>query len=318
MTSTVHSTVDLAVIVVNWNTADLLDDCLQSVVDHAASANRTEIIVVDNASIDGSREHLATAWPTVRVIANDENVGFCRANNQAIRETNANYLLLLNTDARLTPGCADAMLRHLDEDPRCAVVGPRLVYGDGSFQRWTAGRSLSVTSCANYFLGLDRLARRFPRFDGMYLSHDTATSFEPGWVTSAVMLLRRKALEEFGLLDESIFVYMDDVDLCQRATDAGWHVWYEADATAVHLMGVSSIRSSGSASPEAIRALNRWFCRRHGSRSARALRLLEAAGFGGRAAFHAGRWLVSRDALSERSFRTQWARAQWSLERVDG
>lgn len=318
MTSTTHNTSDLTVIVVNWNTADLLDDCLQSVVDHAPAGHRTEVIVVDNASTDGSREHLATAWPTVRVIANDENVGFCRANNQAIRETDAPYLLLLNTDARLTPGCTDAMLRHFEEDPGCAVVGPRLVYGDGSFQRWTAGRSLSVTSCANYFLGLDRLARCFPRFGGMYLSHDTATSFEPGWVTSAVMLLRRRALDEFGLLDESIFVYMDDVDLCQRATDAGWRIWYEADATAVHLMGASSIRSSGSASPEAIRALNRWFHRRHGSRSATALRLLEAAGFGGRAVFNAGRWLVNRDAVSEHACKTQWARAQWSLERADG
>lgn len=318
MTSTDREAIGVTVIVVNWNTVDLLDDCLQSVVDHAPSSHPTEIIVVDNASTDGSRDHLATAWPTVRVIANHENVGFCRANNQAIRETTAPFLLLLNTDARLTPGCADAMLRHMDEDPRCAVAGPRLVYGDGSFQRWTAGRSLSITSCASYFLGLDRLARRFPRFGGMYLSHDTATSFEPGWVTSAVMLLRRQALDEFGLLDESIFVYMDDVDLCQRATDAGWHVWYEADATAVHLMGASSIRSSGSASPEAIRALNRWFCRRHGSRSARALRLLEAAGFGGRAVFHASRWLVNRDAVSESAFKTQWARAHWSLERVDG
>jgi GT2 family glycosyltransferase len=308
---------DLAVVIVNWNTVDLLDECIQSVVDHGPSDLRTEVIVVDNASRDGSVEHLREHWPSVRVIENDENVGFCRANNQAIRATTAPYLLLINTDARLTEGCADTMVGYLDRDPLAAVVGPRLVYGDGTFQRWTAGRSLTLGSCANYYLGLDRLARRVPGLSGIYLSYDTDEPFKPGWVTSAVMLLRRRALDQIGPLDDAIFVYMDDVDLCQRATDAGWHVWYAADATAVHFMGASTKRETGTVSPEAVRAFNRWYERRHGARSARAVRALQTVGFGARAGLHTVNGLVHRDDAARGAARAHWTRCKLSLETAD-
>jgi GT2 family glycosyltransferase len=310
-------TADLAVVIVNWNTVDLLDECLQSVVDHGPADLTTEVVVVDNASRDGSVEHLRTRWPSVQVITNDENVGFCRANNQAIRATTAPYLLLVNTDARLTEGCTDTMLGYLERDPSAAVVGPRLVYGDGSFQRWTAGRSLSLSSCANYFLGLDRLAHRVPALTGIYLPYDTDQPFRPGWVTSAVMLLRRSALDEVGMLDDSIFVYMDDVDLCQRATDAGWNVWYAADATAVHFMGASTKRETGKVSPEATRAFNRWYERRHGRRSAQAVRALETVGFGARAGLHAINGVVRRDDASRGAARAHWTRCKLSLEPAD-
>ena len=306
------ATADLAVIVVNWNTVDLLDDCLGSIVEHTGAEHRIEVVVVDNGSDDGSVEHLETHWPGVRVIANEQNLGFCRANNQAIRATAAPRLLLMNTDARLTPGCLEAMVRHLEDDPLAAVVGPRLVYADGTFQRWTAGQCPSLRSCASYLFGLDRLAGEGSALSGMYLRHDTAVPFRPGWVTSAVMLLRRDALAQIGFLDESIFVYMDDVDLCQRATDAGWHVWYAADATAVHFMGASSRRRTGTVSPEALRALNRWFEARHGSRQADALRALETVGFGARASAYAAGWLVRRDDESRQRARAHWVRVKAS------
>jgi GT2 family glycosyltransferase len=303
---------DLAVIVVNWNTVDLLDDCLTSIVEHAGKGLHLDVVVVDNASSDGSVEHLAARWPEVRVIANTENLGFCRANNQAIRETEAPRLLLVNTDARLTAGCLERMLRHLDDDPLAAVVGPRLVYADGTFQRWTAGQCPSLRSCATYLLGFDRWAGRRPALSGLYLRDDTTLPFRPGWVTSAVMLLRREALDQVGLLDESIFVYMDDVDLCQRAADAGWHVWYAADATAVHFMGASSRRLTGAVSPEALRALNRWFEARHGRERTRALRALETVGFGARASAYTADWLVRHDEESRQRARAHWVRVKAS------
>jgi N-acetylglucosaminyl-diphospho-decaprenol L-rhamnosyltransferase len=308
---------DLTVVIVNWNTVDLLDDCLRSIAEFGPADLRTEVVVVDNASADGSVEHLRQNWPSVQVIANHENVGFCRANNQAIRATDAPYLLLVNTDARLTPGCADTMLGYLERDPQAAVVGPRLVYGDGTFQRWTAGRSLTLASCATYLLGLDHLADRIPALSGMYVPHDTDQPFRPGWVTSAVMLLRRSALDEVGLLDESIFVYMDDVDLCQRATDAGWNIWYAADTTAVHFMGASTKRDTGKASPEALRALNRWYERRHGPRSARALRALETVGFGARAGVCTLSGLVRHDDSTRGRARAHWTHVKLSLEPVN-
>ena len=311
------STADLTVIIVNWNTIELLDDCLLSILDHGPKDLHTEIVVVDNASSDGSLEHLGSTWPSVRIIANDDNVGFCRANNQAIRLTDSPYVLLVNTDARLSAGCVDTMLEYLHRDRRAAVVGPRLVYGDGSFQRWTAGQSLSLRSCATYLLGLDRLAAWYPALSGMYLAYDTDQPFTPGWVSSAVMLLRREALDDIGLLDESIFVYMDDVDLCQRATDAGWKVWYAADTTAVHFMGASTKREPGKASPEALRALNHWYERRYGRRSARVIRALETVGFAARAGLCTMNGLMRPNAAVRSRGAVHWSRVKLSLEPAD-
>lgn len=273
---------DLTTVIVNWNTVGLLDDCLASVRAATPPGLRNEIVVVDNGSVDGSVEHLRDAWPDVRVIANAENVGFCRANNQAIRESAAPVVLLVNTDARLREDTIATLLRYFRQDERAAVVGPRLVYGDGTFQRWTAGRLPGPLAMGVFLLGLDRVGPDRLRRRGVYLAEDTGSPFRPDWVSSAVMAVRRSALDEIGLLDERIFVYMDDVDLCARAGDAGWHVWYAADATATHFMGASSKRATGRVSPEALRALNRWYVRRHGRLAGVGLRAVEVAGFGAR------------------------------------
>lgn len=277
---------DLTTIVVNWNTADLLDDCLASIAAATPEGLANEVILVDNGSRDDSVARVRGGWPEVRVIANDENVGFCRANNQAIRASDSPYLLLVNTDARLAPGSIATLLGHLERDERAAVVGPRLVYGDGAFQRWTAGRLPTVASLGVFLLGLDRIAPGSLGRGSLYLARDRDRAFRPEWVSSAVMAVRRAALDEVGLLDESIFVYMDDVDLCARAVAAGWHVWYAPETTATHFMGASSKRVTGRPNPEAIRALNRWHARRHGPAAGRLVQALEFAGFGGRAAIH--------------------------------
>jgi GT2 family glycosyltransferase len=274
----------VAAVIVNWNTADLLDACLSSLRDHGGAAV-VETVVVDNGSTDGSRGLLAARWPGVRLIANDVNVGFCRANNQAIAVTRAPYLLLVNADARLTPGCLDALVARLRADDGVGIVAPRLVYGDGGFQRWTAGRAPSLAAAAGHLLALDHLPGPAGRaWPATYLARDVRRPFAPDWVSSACMLVRRRLLDDVGLLDESIFVYMDDVELCQRARDAGWTTWYDPTVTAVHLMGQSTRRRTGAASPEALRAFNRYFRRRHGRARTAVLRGLQVAGFGGRAA----------------------------------
>lgn len=306
----------LTTIVVNWNTVNLLDDCLASIVDNTPGYINNEIIVVDNASVDGSVAHLATRWPAVRVITNDHNVGFCRANNQAIRLSSSSYLLLVNTDARLHPGGVEALLRYFERDEHAAVVGPRLVYGDGSFQRWTAGRMLTLRSATNYFLSIDRLAPRRPGAAGMYLPVDTDLPFQPGWVSSAVMALRRSAIDQIGPLDDNIFLYMDDVDLCQRARDAGWNIWYAADTTATHFMGASSRGSTGKASPEALRAFNRWYVRRHGRASGMALRAVEVVGFGARATLYAAKAVVGRSPGARHQMQAHLTHLRLALEPI--
>ncbi len=306
----------LTTIVVNWNTVGLLDDCLTSIVQHTPDHVLNEIIVVDNASADGSVAHLAARWPSVRVIANTENVGFCRANNQAIRDSVGDFLMLVNTDARIHRGGIEALLRYFERDDRAAVVGPRLVYGDGTFQRWTAGRPLTLGSAVNYFLSIDRLAPRRPAAAGLYLPVDTDLPFQPGWVSSAVMALRRRAIDQIGALDDSIFLYMDDVDLCQRARDGGWNVWYAADTTATHLMGASSRRTTGKASPEALRALNRWYVRRHGRASGVALRAVEVLGFGARATAYGAKAVLRRSPDARRQMAAHLTHLRLALEPI--
>ena len=275
---------DLTTIVVNWNTVGLLDGCLDSIRGATPGSVVNEVIVVDNGSTDGSVDHLRTHWPEVKVIANTENVGFCRANNQAVRASTAPVLLLVNTDARLQPDNVTSLLDYFLRDPQTAVVGPRLVYADGEFQRWTAGRLPSLAAAAAFFLGVDRLGPWQRR--GLFLGRDVEQAFQPEWVSSAVMAVRREALVEVGLLDERIFVYMDDVDLCSRIGAAGWRVWYAAETTATHFMGATSKRVTGQGSPEALRAFNRWYVRRHGPASGLALRGVELLGFGARVVAH--------------------------------
>ena len=178
-------TPDVTAVIVNWNTRDLLADCLESLVHHPPVDRSMEMIVVDNGSTDGSVELLRTGWPQVRVIANEDNLGFTKANNQAFAIARGRVLLLINADARVEPGCLDTLLGRLDADPRAAIVGPRLTYGDGSWQRWTAGQAPTLRSAAGHFLFLERvIGRRGPGI-GIYLGRDVRTPFRPDWVSRA-------------------------------------------------------------------------------------------------------------------------------------
>ncbi|HET9728591.1 MAG TPA: glycosyltransferase family 2 protein [Acidimicrobiia bacterium] len=276
----------VAAVIVNWNTADLLEQCLQSLHDHGDAI--TEVVVVDNGSTDDSVAMVRERWPDSRLIANAENRGYQAANNQGMRVATADYLLLINADAMLTPGCLTRLLERFDHDGAAAVVGPRLVYGDGRFQRWTAGRLPSLRSVGVYAFFIDRF---FPR-SGVWIGSDVHDAFQPGWVSSACMLVRRSSVEAIGLMDEQFFAYMDDVDLCARVREIGGHVWYEPAATAVHLMGQSSMRQIGAASPLALGAFVQWFADRRGARAAQLMQAIVAAGFALRAALYGAAGLV--------------------------
>ncbi len=271
-------------VIVNWNTGALLEQCLESLVEHGAAGAPLEVVVVDNGSDDGSVELVRRDWPDVALIECETNLGYQKANNLGMAAARGAQLLLINADAFLTAGCLDRLLARMDTDPRCGVVGPRLVYRDGSFQRWTAGREPSLSAAAVFHFGIDRLAVGATR--GIYLGRDVREAFQPEWVSSACMLVRARALAETGPMDETFFAYMDDVDLCRRAREADWHVWYEPEAEAIHLMGQSTRREPGAASPLALRTFNRYFARRHGRSRTRLLQGIEAAGFTLRACAH--------------------------------
>ena len=227
---------DVSIIVVNWNTHDLLAGCLNSV---AASAGELdlEIIVVDNASTDGSQAMLQQTFPHARLIANVENVGFARANNQGLAACQGRYALLLNSDALLTANALQAMLDLAESEPHAGVVGAHLRNQDGSFQ---ASHSPFPNLWQEFLIlsGLGRLLYGRP-----YPSRGPEENRGPqvvDYVEGACLLVRRAAFEQVGGLDEGYFMFSEEVDWCYAMREKGWQVWYEPAARVIHLGGGSS------------------------------------------------------------------------------
>ncbi len=300
---------ELSVLIVSWNCRELLEQCLQRLDAHAPAGRQT--VVVDNGSTDGTVEALRAGHPEVEVIANGANLGYTRASNLGLRRCRGDFVLLLNADALVGEGSLEPMLELLHARPAAAAVGPRLVYRDGGFQRWTAGRLPGLRAAARHYLFLERLPLAGAA-SGLYLSRDVSEPFQPEWVSSACMLVRRSAVEAIGLMDESLFTYMDDVDLCARLRDAGHEVWYCPAATVIHLMGRDENR--WRASVEALRSFNRYFVRRRGRAAAAALRGIEATGFALRvAAYSAAGWLRRRDPTYRAMARAHWTHMKTSL-----
>lgn len=231
---------DLAVVVVNRNAGAHLDRCLRSVLA-AAGGLALEVVVVDNASTDGSARAVET-HPGVRLIANPDNRGFSAAANQGIRATAAPWVLLLNPDAEVWAGTLAALVERAEDDPRVAVVGPLLRNADGTV--YPSGRRIPSLVDA---VGHAFLAPLWPRnpFTRRYRMEewDRTTEREVPWVSGAAMLLRRAAVEEVGLLDEGYFLYFEELDLCTRLRERGWKVLFTPEVEVLHEGGVSTGRS---------------------------------------------------------------------------
>ncbi len=246
----------LSVVVVNFNAGEMLERCLSSLVAHL-SAFDWEGVVVDNCSTDGSEERVARFAPRVRLVRNRENAGFGRGVNQGAAATTAPFVLLLNPDASLLPGAAEALCECLDRHPDCAVVGPGVVNEDGTIQGSARGDPDMLTGVFGRSTLLTRLFPTLaPARRNVVLSaelRDGEDSIEVDWVSGACMLVRRDAFERVGGFDERFFLYWEDADLCRRLRAAGFRIRYRARAKVVHVVG----RSSGSAAPLAIRAFHR-------------------------------------------------------------
>ncbi len=244
---------DLAVVIVSWNTAEILRACLQS-LGPGSDGLALDVIVVDNGSQDGSGPIVRRDFPAVRLIQNNQNAGYARANNQGIAASRAPYVLLLNSDTRVPPAALTGLVNFLVSHPDAAAVGPRLVRPDGSPQPYGFGRDPTLS----YLLarGLNRLLLR------RYL-HDWATDVaQPvDWVSGACLLARRAAIEQAGTLDENMFMYFEDNDWCLRLRQAGWKIYLVPQVQVVHLGGRSMARNP--AAREAYSQSLRYFYRKH-------------------------------------------------------
>jgi GT2 family glycosyltransferase len=227
----------LSVLVVNYNTAHLIEP-MQIALDAATQGITTEVIVVDNASRDNSRDVLLTSYGRNNVILNNINVGFGRANNQALAKASGAYVLLLNTDAFVSPTCIKRSLQEIAKDPQIGIVGVRLIDRSGQLQ----------PSCRyfptpyNMFLARTGLHRYFLPHTRMIddLTWDHVGSRDCDWVPGCFYLVRRAVIEDIGLFDPRYFLYCEEVDHCKRAKECGWKVRYIGDTSCIHIGGESA------------------------------------------------------------------------------
>ena len=222
----------LSICVLNWNTRGLLRDCLESLFADPDSAG-WEIIVVDNASTDGSAAMVSEQFPVARLIANERNLGFAGGNNVGLAGARGRHLLILNSDTRVESGTLGQLVDHLDRNPRDGAVGPRLVNADGSLQL-SCGRPPGLGAEIVHKL---LLHRAFPFFRFGRWDHKSARSV--GWVTGACLMVRRAAVDQVGFLDDSIYMCFEDLEWCMRLRQAGWGVVYLPVGRVVHLEGQS-------------------------------------------------------------------------------
>jgi GT2 family glycosyltransferase len=268
-------------VVVSFNTRDHLLRCLASL---ATVGLPLQIVVVDNASADGSADAVAARFPAARLLRNRENVGFGRASNQGIAVADAAYVLLLNSDAEVRPGAVEALVALLDQRPRVGAVGPRTLAPDG-----TVEVSFGPPLTPRHEWRQRRLVRGVRAREASALREAAARSTserEPAWLSAACLLVRREALRQVGGFDEEFFLYEEDVDLCRRLVQAGWAIVFTPAAEVVHHLGRSTEHAADRARLEYRRSHLRYYRKHNGPFANAALR----AWLAGAAA---GGWLAS-------------------------
>jgi N-acetylglucosaminyl-diphospho-decaprenol L-rhamnosyltransferase len=290
----------LSIIIVNYNTKDYLEECLESIRSQGYGFG-VETIVVDNNSCDGSREMLRSRFPEVRLVENCENEGFARACNRGITAARGFYILLLNSDARLSEGALTRLSGFLDRTPGVGVVSGRLVYPDYFDQ----GVARKFPSPINALFGRRSLMTKlFPnnRFSRKYMlsrNHDSGEPFAVDWVSGACMMIRRQVIEEIGLLDEGFFMYWEDADFCFRAKERGWKVFCVPDAIVVHHEGKSAGRRDGRLIVEFNRSAYRYYRKHHVSSSITAMNFVALLGLTLRTVVLLGANMLKRKGAAE-------------------
>lgn len=233
---------DVSILILNYKTCELTINAIRSVY-RSNTSYRYEIILVDNHSADGSVERFKEEFPEIPLIANCENVGFAKANNQAMDAARGRYVLLLNSDTVIQPDTLDIMVHFMDNNPQIGASGCKIVLPDGSLDK-ACRRGFPTPSASFYYaFGFSKLFPRSPRFNQYQLSYlDPDEAYPVDCLVGAFMLVRREVVEQVGKLDEEFFMYGEDIDWCYRIKQAGWDIWYYPKTFIVHYKGASSRR----------------------------------------------------------------------------
>jgi GT2 family glycosyltransferase len=267
----------VSIIIVNYNTRALVLKCLESIYRTTYQMD-FEVIMVDNASADGSADAVRKKYPSVMVIAEEKNFGFARANNLAIRRCEGKYILLLNPDTEVRNSAVPSMARFLDGHPKAGAVGCRLYNSDGSLQV----SSFDFPTVPGVFATVFQLKKIIPtrwlregplrtwmgsriRYFNQHISPQRVD-----FVSGACMMVRKRMLDEVGLLDEGFFIYFEEIDWCFRMAEAGWTTYFLPSAEVVHHIGQSSRQISRRSFLELHRS-RLYYYRKHFSRQSTAV-----------------------------------------------
>ncbi|ULO08049.1 glycosyltransferase family 2 protein [Paenibacillus sp. 19GGS1-52] len=234
--------VDVSILILNYNTCRLTMDCLRSVYDSETNFSY-EIILIDNNSHDDSVETICREFPSVMLIANQENIGFARGNNQGIEVASGRYVLLLNSDTVVRKDTLETMVAFMDSRPDLGASGCKVILPDGSLDK-ACKRGFPTPSASFYYaFGFSKLFPDRPKFNGYQLGYlDPDLDYPVDCLVGAFMLLRRETIEQVGGLDEEFFMYGEDLDWCYRIKEAGWGIHYYPQTSIIHLKGGSARR----------------------------------------------------------------------------
>ncbi|OGM06239.1 hypothetical protein A2129_02700 [Candidatus Woesebacteria bacterium GWC1_42_13] len=276
----------ISVVILSWNTKDITDrclSCLKKAEDFVKDRADVEVIVIDNASNDGSGEMIAKKHPWVRLFKMKKNLGYARGNNFGFKKANPrnNYLLIINSDVYVKEKTLFSALRYLEKNPTCDAIGCRLYYEDGRFQP-SAGYLPTPKSVWSWIWGLDKL----PIIKNFFLPvHPTERNFfvndrQVGWVMGAFLFMKREVFEETQGFDENFFMYMDEVEWCRRVQESGYKICYTPNFSVIHLD-----KASAQGDPQKLTNIYRleilgivYFLRKHYLRQAKLLTLVVKIG----------------------------------------
>ena len=294
--------VDLSIVIVSWNVRDLLRRCLQSVVTEARPSPddgvfcigdwEVEILLVDNASTDGSSEMVRDEFPQIQLIANDENRGFTAANNQGLALSQGRHLLLLNPDTEIVGDALETMIDYAQANGEVGALGPRLLNTDGSPQSSrrrfpTYSTALIESTVVQEWWDDNHILSRYYMAD---TPEDAIQTVD--WVVGACLLVRRQAYEQVGGLDEGFFMYSEELDWCRRIKNAGWEIVYLPTATIIHHEGRSSEQVVPARHIYFQSSKVRYFRKHHGAFQAETLRWYLLLTYAYQAARESLKWLI--------------------------
>ncbi|MFA5413711.1 MAG: glycosyltransferase family 2 protein [Patescibacteria group bacterium] len=256
---------DLSIIIVNWKVKDLLEKCLRSIFEQTKNIN-FEVFVVDNASGDGSIEMVREKFHQVDLTASQDNLGFAKGNNLAIKKSRGRYILLLNPDTEILDNALEKMVRFMDAHPECGISGCKLLNPDLSLQSSVR----AFPDLASQIFILLKIHHLLPNTKAMYKylvqNFDYKKVQEVDQVMGAFMMIRREVLDKIGPLDENFWIWFEEVDFCKRAKEAGFKIFYTPEAKIIHYFGQSFKQAMGVKKQKDFNRSLSYYFKKHGTK----------------------------------------------------